>query len=156
MFYLFLAFLYVAQDSSTNTSPEQLESPESWQTSTSSSHSFIMKKKQRTPEEGSRAICRMALIAALGKTEATTKRRSLTESSSVPSVQTEAPSLLSPDRKIVESSDLTSKLDESEDAVALEEHHYPPIRVFLDTRSQEDDFQSKTDARVSLSLQKWY
>ncbi|XP_026202929.1 putative deoxyribonuclease TATDN2 isoform X2 [Anabas testudineus] len=33
---------------------------------TSPSHSLILKKTKRTPEEGSKAICRMALIAAIG------------------------------------------------------------------------------------------
>ncbi|XP_017271191.1 putative deoxyribonuclease TATDN2 [Kryptolebias marmoratus] len=142
---------------STNKSPEQLESPESQQALTTPSHSFIMKKTQRTPEEGSRAICRMALIAALGKPKvksgSTKTPRSLPESSSLPSVQTEAHSPVSLDRKIVDSSHFLGQLDKSEDVVPLREDHLSPIRVFLDTQSQDDNVESKTDETDSVFVE---
>lgn len=44
---------------------KQLESPESRQMFPSPSHSFVLKKKEKTPEEGSKTVRKMALMAAI-------------------------------------------------------------------------------------------
>lgn len=155
-----LTCLLVAQGTSANKSPTQPESPESQQALTTSSHSFIMKKKQRTPEEGSRAICRKALIAALGNTTAncslTKTPSSLTESSCLPCVQTEAPSPVSPYRKIVDRSYFSSNLHNSEDVVAFKEDNISPNRVILQTQLQDNVSEAKSNGRVSLPFKKFF
>lgn len=113
-----------------------------------------MKKKQRTPEEGSRAICRKALIEALDNTKAT--KSSVTESSSLSSVQTEAPSPESPYREPVDRSYLSSSLSKSEDVVAFKEDNISPNRVILKTQLQDDISESKSNGRVSLPFKSFF
>ncbi|KAM9408214.1 putative deoxyribonuclease TATDN2 [Pholidichthys leucotaenia] len=55
------------KDNPENTCPEKLESAEQV---SPSSHSFMLKKNQRTPEEGAKAIYRRAVLAAIGSTKA--------------------------------------------------------------------------------------
>ncbi|XP_049435165.1 putative deoxyribonuclease TATDN2 [Epinephelus fuscoguttatus] len=79
-------------------SPRQLESTESQQVSSPSPQTFGMKKKERTPEEVSKAICRRALIAAIGSTSTTDIHRTSLSLSSP--VRTEAPSPVALDRAV--------------------------------------------------------
>nr|XP_015815258.2 putative deoxyribonuclease TATDN2 [Nothobranchius furzeri] len=134
-------------DLPTNKSPKHLESPKSQEVVKPSSHTFILKKKERTPEEGSRAICRMALMAAISnkKTDLCTAERLLadTESDSKPSVSSpvepEEPSPPSLDRTDLETCCFSSNPEEFEDIVPLEEDHSSPVRTFGDTQSKESD-----------------
>ncbi|XP_033483398.2 putative deoxyribonuclease TATDN2 [Epinephelus lanceolatus] len=79
-------------------SPRQLESTESQQVSSPSPQTFGMKKKEKTPEEVSKAICRRALIAAIGSTSTTDIHRTSLSLSSP--VRTEAPSPVALDRAV--------------------------------------------------------
>ncbi|XP_061584280.1 putative deoxyribonuclease TATDN2 [Cololabis saira] len=120
------------QDTLIKTSPKQQESPES----SDSSHSFILKKKERTPEEGSKAICRKALIAAIGN------------------ARTEVPSPVSPETTIVDSSCFSCRSDsESEDVCCLEEDLDTPLRVFKDTESQGCSTWPKIDRKNSVLIE---
>lgn len=132
-------------------SPKQVECRNSLQVAPPSSHSFIYKKKQRTPEEGSRAICRSALIAAIGATTArhcSTNTRTDWSSSPVDSpVQTKVPSPASLQRKTVDIKCLSAKHDnESDDTGAVNEDPCSPSRVFDDTEAHNDS--PRTNARV--------
>uniref|UniRef100_A0A3P9H130 TatD DNase domain containing 2 n=1 Tax=Oryzias latipes TaxID=8090 RepID=A0A3P9H130_ORYLA len=101
-----------------NISPKELKPPEIQQVSTTPSHSFILKKKERTPEEGSKAICRKALIAALGNTasELSTATIPRGEAKAEPSPLTpstgEAEVLTFAQREIVDRGCISSRSDE--------------------------------------------
>lgn len=133
------------QEKPMDNSSTQLESTESQQVSPLPSHSFIFKKKARTPEEGSKAIYRMAVIAAL---DSTNPRRSTsdipaTDAGSlslllVPSpVKTEVRSPVSADRTVINMNS------------SLQEDRWSPPWVCEDTEAQGDSVDPKTDERVS-------
>ncbi|KAM4740167.1 LOW QUALITY PROTEIN: putative deoxyribonuclease TATDN2 [Anableps anableps] len=138
--------------------PQQEESQTSQQVSSISHHSFILKKKERTPEEGSKAICRMALIAAIGKTRprlSTTEIPSpATESSSLPlvPVQTEEQSAEPFDSNADRISFLSCS-GEYKDVGSLSEDYSTAVRLFDDTQSQSYSPESKTDARELVLLE---
>ncbi|XP_059184700.1 putative deoxyribonuclease TATDN2 [Centropristis striata] len=135
-----------SEEKPTDNSSMQLESTESQEMSPFPPHSFIMKKKQRTPEEGSKAICRMALIAAFGNTrprDSTTNiPRTCTNSQSLPFVsspgKTEAPS---PELNIQCSS------NKSEDNLTFQEEQWSPLQ---DIDAQDDGSELNTDGRRVL------
>ncbi|XP_028262554.1 putative deoxyribonuclease TATDN2 [Parambassis ranga] len=146
-----------SKDTSMNPSPKDAECRNSLQVAPPSSHSFIYKRKQRTPEEGSRAICRMALIAAIGTTIAKHRspnipRTDLKSQSSPPvdsPVQTKVPSPASLHRKTVDIKCLSAKHDnELEDTGTVNEDPWSPSRVSEDTEAQNDSPQPQTDARI--------
>ncbi|XP_014914538.1 putative deoxyribonuclease TATDN2 isoform X1 [Poecilia latipinna] len=133
---------------------QQDESPTSQHVLPTSHHSFILKKKERTPEEGSKAICRMALIAAIGKT------RTRLGSTGVPSPAAESGSLplaSVPAQTVEQSAEpFDSSVDgigfvrspgEYEDAGSLSEGHSTPVRVFEDTQSQSSSPEPKAYSR---------
>lgn len=148
---------YFTQSSPTEELLQQEECLASRQVSPTSHHSFILKKKERTPEEGSRAICQMALVAAIGQTR---KRLSTTE---IPKPATESGSLplvpvpiqreeqrADPFDSGVERISFLSRASENEDAESPSEEHGTPVWVFDDTHSQSYSSESKTDVRVSV------
>ncbi|MEQ2307540.1 hypothetical protein AMECASPLE_019364, partial [Ameca splendens] len=134
------------------------ESPTSQQVSPTSHHTFILKKNERTPEEGSRAICQMALVAAVGRTRASisTTESPVSQSSSFPfvpaPVQIEEQSADHFDSDVARNSYLNSPGD-YEDVAALSEDLSSPVRVFEDTQSQRYSSQSTTDAREPVFLE---
>ncbi|XP_060897679.1 putative deoxyribonuclease TATDN2 [Labrus mixtus] len=117
-------------------SSEQLES---------TPHSFILKKKERTPEEGSKAIYRNALIAAIGST---TARHSTTN---IPMTDTESLSLpfeSSPEttEETVDCSPIKSD-DRYEDKGALQGGQWYFLGGHEDRGAQDDSSEPKTDTR---------
>ncbi|XP_035488183.2 putative deoxyribonuclease TATDN2 isoform X1 [Scophthalmus maximus] len=135
---------FTAKEKPMDNSSTQLESTESQQVSPLPSHSFIFKKKARTPEEGSKAIYRMAVIAAL---DSTNPRRSTsdipaTDAGSlslllVPSpVKTEVRSPVSADRTVINMNS------------SLQEDRWSPPWVCEDTEAQGDSVDPKTDERT--------
>ncbi|XP_044033045.1 putative deoxyribonuclease TATDN2 [Siniperca chuatsi] len=137
-------------------SSKQLESTESQQVSPSPSHSFVLKKKERTPEEGSKAIYRMALIAAIDSTKArcstTNIPRTDTNSLSLPfvssPVKTELPSPASLDKTVVKIYCSSIKPEnKSKESGSISEDQWSPIRVFGDTEAQSDSSEPETDGR---------
>ncbi|KAK5612057.1 hypothetical protein CRENBAI_000722 [Crenichthys baileyi] len=144
--------------SSTEKVLQQEESPTSQQVSPTSHHTFILKKNERTPEEGSRAICQMALIAAVGRTRASisTHENPVSQSSSLPfvlaPVQTEEQSADHFDSDVARNSYLNSPGD-YEDVAALSEDLSSPVRVIEDTQSQRYSSESTTDAREPVFLE---
>ncbi|KAI3370142.1 hypothetical protein L3Q82_024933, partial [Scortum barcoo] len=133
-------------------SSRQLESTESQQVSLPTSHSFILKKKDRTPEEGSKAIYRRALIDAIGGTRA---RRSTIPITSSPSstllslpVRTEVTSPASLDRTVVDiNCSSTKPQNKSEDSSTVKKDQHSPIQVLRDTETQDDSLEPQTDGR---------
>ncbi|KAM4582591.1 putative deoxyribonuclease TATDN2 [Fundulus diaphanus] len=125
-------------------------SPTSRQVSPTSQHSFIVKKKERTPEEGSRAICRMALIAAIGETTTSfsTSETPSPAPESVPSALLPAPEQTEePFHSDVDSSSsVWSSRDKYEDVGS-------PVWVFEDTASQSYSSRSTTAAREPVFLE---
>uniref|UniRef100_A0A3Q2SZM4 TatD DNase domain containing 2 n=1 Tax=Fundulus heteroclitus TaxID=8078 RepID=A0A3Q2SZM4_FUNHE len=125
------------------------ESPTSCQVSPTSQHSFVVKKKWRTPEEGSRAICRMALIAAIGET---TTGLSTSETPSpaperVPSALLPAPEQTEePSHSNADSSSVWSSRDKYEDGGS-------PVWVFEDAASQSYSSLSTAAAREPVFLE---
>ncbi|XP_075318234.1 putative deoxyribonuclease TATDN2 [Odontesthes bonariensis] len=143
------------KDTSMKKTPEKQESPKCLEQSPS--HSFVLKKKERTPEEGSKAICRMALIAAIGNTRAkhgTTRiHRTGPKGGPLPlassPVQTESSSPGSLDGKTVETHFSSSRADnECEDASSFPgENPSSPLRVVEDTNAQGYNPEPKTEGR---------
>lgn len=114
------------------------------------SHSFILRKKERTPEEGSKAIYRMALIAAIGSSELTTSTpitdaNSLSLPPAASPVKTEVPSLASPDRTV----NCSSLTPLKEDSGTVQEDQWSPPQLFVDSDAQGDITEPKADLRVS-------
>ncbi|XP_054878051.1 putative deoxyribonuclease TATDN2 [Poeciliopsis prolifica] len=139
---------------------QQDESPASQHVLPTSHHSFILKKKERTPEEGSKAICRMALIAAIGKT------RTSLSSTRVPSPTAESDSLplesvpaqtagqsAEPSGSYVDRIGFVRSPGEYGDVGSLDEDHTTPCRVFEDTPSQSYSPESKTYSRQLFVLE---
>ncbi|XP_070692982.1 putative deoxyribonuclease TATDN2 [Pempheris klunzingeri] len=136
-------------------SSKQLESTKSQQISPPPSHSVFLKKKARTPEEGSKAIYRRALFDAFGGTCKQTERSTTnipgtdTDSLSMPfgctPVTTEVPSPASLDRTVVSE-------NESDDYHAVQEDLWSPVRASQDTVAHCDSSEPETDGR-SVVLQ---
>ncbi|XP_074490064.1 putative deoxyribonuclease TATDN2 [Sebastes fasciatus] len=128
----------------------QLESTESQQASSPSPHSFIVKKKERTPEEGSKAIYKRALIAAIGNTRARGSTSSIPRTLPFVSspVKTETPSPASLDRTVtnIECSSIKPE-NKSEESGTYQEEPLSPLQVFEDTEAQSDSSELKTDRR---------
>ena len=131
-------------------SSKQLESTESI-LSPLPSHSFVMKKKERTPEEGSKAIYRMAVIAAIDSTKG---RRSTTDMSNTLSfepspVTTELLSPASLDRTpmSINCSSIESENKPEDDDTDLDDQG-SPLRMFEDREALGDHSETKKDRRV--------
>lgn len=154
-----MSFLYRNyQELHVDHSSKQLESTESQQVSPPPSHSFVLKKKDRTPEEGSKAIYRSALIAAIGSTKARRSTANIpradTNSPSLPfvssPVKTEVPSPTSLDRTVVDiNCSSIEPQNKSEDNGTVEEDQWSPVRVFEDAEAQRDSSEPQRDGRVS-------
>lgn len=121
---------------------KQLESTKSQKTSASQSHSFILKK--RTPEEGSKAIYRMAVIAAIGSKD------SRCSSSNIP--RTDGNSLT----LALESSHVKTQMPSpsikpknKSNGNTVQEDQWSPPQVFEETEGQGDSSELKKDNRVS-------
>ncbi|XP_051270676.1 putative deoxyribonuclease TATDN2 [Dicentrarchus labrax] len=139
-----------SQEKPLDNSSKQLESTESQQASPPLSHSFVLKKNERTPEEGSKAIYKRALIAAIDSTANTPSTR--TNSLSLPFVsspeKTDEASPASLDRTVVSISCSSTKPEnKSEGASTDEDDQWSPIRIFKDTEAQGDHSELKTDRR---------
>ncbi|XP_070816052.1 putative deoxyribonuclease TATDN2 [Chaetodon trifascialis] len=136
-------------------SSKQLESAESQQLLPPQSHSFILKKKERTPEEGSKAIYRMALIAAIGNTKArcsTTNTPNTSTNSPLPfessPVKTEVPSPVSLDRMVMNiNRSLTKRENKSKNNSSAPEDQWSSFHVLEDTEVLDDHSEPKTDRR---------
>ncbi|KAK2862202.1 hypothetical protein Q5P01_001735 [Channa striata] len=130
------------KDEAIDDSSKQLEYAEGQKTSLYPPHSYILKKKDRTPEEGSKAIYRMAVIAAIGsknaKCSTTNIPRSDTNSLYLPPifshVKTEVLSLS------VQPQNTSAENDVQED------QHFPPL-VFEDKEGQHNSCELITDSR---------
>ncbi|KAL7408528.1 hypothetical protein ABVT39_025019 [Epinephelus coioides] len=131
-------------------SPRQLESTESQQVSSPSPQTFGMKKKERTPEEVSKAICRRALIAAIGSTSTTDIHRTSLSLSSP--VRTEAPSPVALDRAVTNFKCSSIKPEnKSEDNSTAQEEQWDnsmsSLQMVEDTEGQVEVSRLKTDRR---------
>ncbi|XP_042353574.1 putative deoxyribonuclease TATDN2 [Plectropomus leopardus] len=146
-----------------DSSPRQLEFTASQQVSSPSPHSFALKKKERTPEEGSKAIYRRALIAAIGSTGITGSPTDIPRTRlSLPSVsspgKTETASPVSLDRMVtnIKCSSIEAG-NISEDSGTLQEEHWEhgtvhqdqwcSLQTFEDIEDHSDDSQLRTDGR---------
>ncbi|XP_049894483.1 putative deoxyribonuclease TATDN2 [Epinephelus moara] len=131
-------------------SPRQLESTESQQVSSPSPQTFGMKKKERTPEEVSKAICRRALIAAIGSTSTTDIHRTSLSLSSP--VRTEAPSPVALDRAVTnfKCSSIKPENKSDDNSTAQEgqwDNSTSSLQMFEDTEGQVEVSRLKTDRR---------
>ncbi|CAB1457333.1 unnamed protein product [Pleuronectes platessa] len=120
--------------------PKQLKSTVDQQVSPPPSHSFILKKRERTSQEGSKAIYRMAMLAALDGTNARRSPPIIPKTevllTPVPSpVKTEVQSLASFDRIVVDINCAKSK-----------DNWFPP-EMFEDTETRGDSSDLKTNER---------
>ncbi len=161
---IYFSFLLCnCQEKQTDNSSKQLESTQSQQESPAPTHSVVLKKKDRTPEEGSKAIYKMAVIAAIGSTRATCSTtstpKSHTNSMSLPfvssPVKTETPCPASPDTT-EENSDcfLTTPEDKCSDNNTVQDDQWSHIYVCEDTDAQGDNSELITDRRVSQLTQR--
>ncbi|KAG8007861.1 Deoxyribonuclease Tat-D [Nibea albiflora] len=143
-----------AEERDLDNSSKQLDSTESQTPSPPQAHSSDSKKKQRTPEEGSKAIYRRALIAALDSTKTsrstTNTPKTCTETRPSPfvssPVKTEPPSPVSLGRTVttIKSSSTTHE-DKSEDRSADQEEKLSHFWMLEDTEC--DHSEPETDRR---------
>lgn len=133
--------------------PKHVE--ESEQVLSPPSHTFVSKKKERTPEEGSKAICRLALIAAIGSTRTrqstTSVPRPDTNSQSLPlassPMQTEGLSQALLDRTVIDVKCFSrTPENESEENGAAQNDQCSHRQVLEGT---DDISEGKRDERVS-------
>ncbi|XP_073324982.1 putative deoxyribonuclease TATDN2 [Pagrus major] len=134
---------FASKEKPMDSSSKQLESAESV-ASPLPSHSFVMKKKERTPVEGSKAIYRMAVIAAIDSTKG---RHSTTD---IPKtlpfehspVKTELPSPASLDKTVMSINFSSIKPEnKSEDNDTDQDDQWSPLQA------QDDNSEAKTDRR---------
>ncbi|XP_071351536.1 putative deoxyribonuclease TATDN2 isoform X2 [Trachinotus anak] len=134
----------------TDNSSKQLESTDRQQVSPPPSHSFILKKKDRTPEEGSKAIYRMAVMAALGSSNArhstSNTHRTNDNDLSLPlvssPVMTEVPSPPSLDRTVMNINCSSIKPEnKSRDNRTVQEYQWSP------PQARDDSSVPKTEGR---------
>ncbi|GAA6215763.1 putative deoxyribonuclease TATDN2 isoform X1 [Lates japonicus] len=144
----------MSKEKSMSSSFKQLDEPtENQEVSPPPSHSFILKKKERTPEEGSKAIYRMAVIAALGGTNARRSSpnipRTDTDNLSLPLVsspdKTDVPSPVSLDRTVMRID--KANMNKSKDNSTVQEDRWSPPGVFEDLEAQGDNSEPKADRR---------
>ncbi|XP_031612928.1 putative deoxyribonuclease TATDN2 [Oreochromis aureus] len=139
------------KDKPMNTSAAQLESRNSQKASPSPSHSFILKKKDRTPEEGLKAICRKALMAALGNTKTTCSTTKIikTDTNSLSSpLQTELPSPAYLETTVVDINSSWNQYDSApEDRGGSKDDQWPTLQVLEDSDVKGDASEPKTDGR---------
>ncbi|XP_008292593.1 putative deoxyribonuclease TATDN2 [Stegastes partitus] len=144
------------KDKLSNNSPKQLESIKSQHSSPSSSQSVMLKNTKRTPEEASKAICRMALIAAIDSRTARCSTahspRTDSNSGSLSLVSSPAPNEVpNPahlDRKIMDTACFSIRPDSKfEDNGTIKEDQWSPSQVLEDTETQDDSSELKTDLR---------
>ncbi|XP_029907074.1 putative deoxyribonuclease TATDN2 [Myripristis murdjan] len=124
------------------------------ETSTPTSHTFILKKKDRTPEAGTQAIIRKAFIDTFGKgvkrhssSSCSTNSSPLLSAQPSP-VMTEMPSSAPADRALLDF-DCCSPQPESktkDDTPVPGDRWFCPL-VFMDTESQRDSTDHKIDER---------
>lgn len=149
---LFVLLHFNCQETPIDSCSKKLESAESQEVSSTQSHSFTLKKKNRTSEEGSKAIYRRALIAAIGSrgsrpsntSRGDTKISLPTESSSV---KIEEPSLETIDRTYICCSLKPENTSVDSDTFQVDQWFSP--QVFVDEAAQEDNIVPKASARVS-------
>lgn len=139
---------FIDQENQLNNLSEQMEFPGVQQVLPPMSHSPVLKRKERTPEEASKAICRMALMAAINS--ASTKHCYTKTSSTSTPVKTNDSSSASCDTR---SADMNCSLPESENKFADEsndvQHQWSSSVVFEETEGQPDHSEQKMEERVS-------
>lgn len=131
-----------------NNLSQQIEFPGVQQVLPPTSHSPVLERKERTPEEASKAICRMALMAAINSTS-TKHCCTKTFSASTPMKTNESSSASCDTRSV----DMNRSLPESENIFADEsgdvQHQWSSSVVFEETEGQPDHSEQKTEGRVS-------
>ncbi|KAF7664295.1 hypothetical protein LDENG_00181260 [Lucifuga dentata] len=132
---------------------KQLESTESQEVTLTPSHSFILKRKERTPEEGSKAIYRMAVIAAIGSRGQTQKPAHVPNTDTNPSLPVVSSPLKAAASSLVSASvertvlNLTSSYKPksgSEDNITVQSDHFPSTE-FVETKTQGDSAELNKD-----------
>lgn len=148
------------QAASMGSTSKQLESTESQEAPLTPSHSFISKRKERTPEEGSKAIYRMAVIAAVGgrgQTQIPAHTPKADSSPSLPAasspVKDAASGLMSAsvDKTVLNlsCSPLEPQRKSEEDATIQRDHFLST--EFAETKTQPDSTEPNKDVRVSAN-----
>ncbi|XP_071375114.1 putative deoxyribonuclease TATDN2 [Centroberyx affinis] len=140
-----------------------LESTESQEVSSPQSHSFIWKKKDRTPEEGSKAIYLKALFAAVGK-GGERHPTNIPSTDSSPCVPTESSPVTT---EVLTSAPVDETVwnisccspppeSKSEDNAPIQGGHcwFPPL-VFLDTEIQGDSTDLRSVVLKGEDSPKW-
>ncbi|XP_033994535.1 putative deoxyribonuclease TATDN2 [Trematomus bernacchii] len=128
-------------------SSRQLESSESEHVLSTSLHSFLMKKRERTPEEGSTAIYSRALIAAIGSSN---ERGSTTNAPVTSPLKTQVLSPASLDRNPTHIDCSPIKpVYESEDNGSIQEESWEPnVQSSEDSEPQGGGSELLTDKRT--------
>ncbi|XP_069571810.1 putative deoxyribonuclease TATDN2 [Brachyistius frenatus] len=134
-----------SEDKPMNNSPEQLESKRTQQVSPPPSACFILKKKERAPDEGSKVVYGMSMGAAGGRRGSGNVPRTDARSQAAPPVAA-PPEVLRPascDRNI--NVFPRKPNDESEDDDG--EDQRSDLRMFEGTTEQNDSSESRTDGK---------
>lgn len=134
------------QEKPIENSSRQLGSSESEQVLSTSLHSFLVKKRERTPEEGSKAIYSRALIAAIGSSN---ERGRTTNTPVTSPLKTQVLSPASLDRNPTHCSPI-KPVYESEDNGSIQEESWEPnVQSSEDSEPQGGGSELLTDKRVS-------
>lgn len=139
---------FIDQGNQLNNLSEQTELPGIQQVLPPTFHSPVLKRKERTPEEASKAICRMALMAAINSTS---PKKCYTKTfSTSPPVRTNESNSASCDTRSV---DMNCSWPESENKFADEssdvQYQWFSSVVFEETEDQPDHSEQKIEERVS-------
>ncbi|KAK5872346.1 hypothetical protein PBY51_013059 [Eleginops maclovinus] len=128
-------------------SSRELKFSESDQVSPTPLHSFLMKKKERTPEDGSKAIYRKALIAAIGSAN---ERGSTIDTPVTSPLKRELFSLASHDRTSTnrDCSPVKPENESEDNGYSQEEPWESNIQSFEDSEPQGGASELKTDKRT--------
>ncbi|KAM8914241.1 putative deoxyribonuclease TATDN2 isoform 2-T2 [Spinachia spinachia] len=131
-------------------SPRQLESPEILEMASPPTHSFIIKKKARTPKEGSKDIYRKAVVAAIDTANGSTTSFPRTLSFVSSPVKTETPTPATFERSDRDKCPLVQAEYRSEHSNTVREEQWSPLQVLEDPEVQIDGFEFQTDPRSVL------
>ncbi|KAJ4926644.1 hypothetical protein JOQ06_014393 [Pogonophryne albipinna] len=126
-------------------SSRQLGSSESEQVLSTSLHSFLVKKRERTPEEGSKAIYSRALIAAIGSSN---ERGRTTNTPVTSPLKTQVLSPASLDRNPTHCSPIKPVYESEDNGIIQEESWEPNVQSSEDSEPQGGGSELLTDTVV--------
>lgn len=135
---------FIDQGNQLNKLSEQIELPGVQEVLAPTSHSPVLNKKERTPEEASKAICRMALMAAINSAS---PKHCYAKTFSTSTPTNESSSASCDTRSVDMNCSFLESGNEFADESSDVQHQWSSSGVFEETEGQPD--QQKIEERVS-------